>query len=243
LPVEVVVVDLDEKSGFHGLRDFVELNGKSADGVETPQATSPTGGRHLYYLTLGRRYKNKSKIFGAGIDTRTHKGLVVLPGARNGRLWLKSIVTPMMPAPDFLPTASPHPEITSRSEPAIPVSEHTARGAVNLADFYRKIVNAPKGTRNDVRICFAFIAGQLVAGGELNEAQAWDVLVQALHRQDWGGERGRCNWPKLEKELRQTFDKGMQSPRKFSDYDGPYESPDPDPNISFEDYAAAREVN
>jgi putative DNA primase/helicase len=238
---DYVVVDLDEKGGYHGLRDFVEMEGMPADDVETPQASTPSGGRHLFCLTLGRRYKNKSKFFGMGIDTRTVKGLVVLPGAGNGRLWIKSIAdTPMISAPDWVPTASVHSSFKSLSEPVEPVSEHTTRGALNLAEFYRKIINAPKGTRNDVRIFWTFIAGRLTAGGELNEASARDVLVQALRRQDWSGES--CNWPKLEKELRQTFYKGMQSLCKFSDYDGEFDaSPDPDPDISFEDYAAAVE--
>jgi hypothetical protein len=59
---DVVVVDLDEKNGNHGLRDFAELADMSADDVETPQASSPTGGRHLYYLTQGRQYRNKHPL-------------------------------------------------------------------------------------------------------------------------------------------------------------------------------------
>ena len=76
---DTLVVDIDSKDGRQGYRDFEEREGCAADAVDTPQATTITGGRHLYYAANGRVYKNKVMIDGSGLDTRARGGYVVLP--------------------------------------------------------------------------------------------------------------------------------------------------------------------
>jgi Bifunctional DNA primase/polymerase, N-terminal len=102
VPAEIVVVDLDCKRGDDGLRDFTEHVGVHPDNVTTPQASSPTGGRHLVFATLGVAYSNTTRLNGAAIDLRTAGGYIVLPGPGSGRRWLKPLSTALAPAPDFV---------------------------------------------------------------------------------------------------------------------------------------------
>jgi Bifunctional DNA primase/polymerase, N-terminal len=79
IPEGIVVVDLDEKNGKHGTRDFQRLDGRNAHDVATPQATTPSGGLHLIFAAT-RPYKNMAPaIVGTGVDTRALGGLIALP--------------------------------------------------------------------------------------------------------------------------------------------------------------------
>ena len=86
VPPDVVIADLDEKNGKHGVADFIRLEGRDPRDVMTPIATTPSGGLQLVYAAAGKAYKNKVAIDGTGIDTRTSGGYVVLPAAANGRV-------------------------------------------------------------------------------------------------------------------------------------------------------------
>ncbi len=95
VPAAIVVVDLDCRRGDNGVRDFAGREaGVHPDDVDTPQASTPTGGRHLVYAANGAVYRNNVRINGWAIDLRTAGGYIVLPGAANGRAWLKPLSTP-----------------------------------------------------------------------------------------------------------------------------------------------------
>ena len=87
LPADIIAVDLDMKHGKNGFRDFKDRTGCDPCDVATPQATTPSGGMHLFYKAT-KPYKNAVAIGGTGIDTRTEGGYVVVPLAGNGREWL-----------------------------------------------------------------------------------------------------------------------------------------------------------
>jgi hypothetical protein len=180
LPPTIVVIDLDEKGGFHGLRDFAEIAGVSADDVETPQATSPTGGRHLFYSADGYRYKNNTRVIpGNGIDTRAHGGYVVLPMRGNGRAWVKPLATtPLADAPDWVP---------QRQDNGAP--QGSARDYLGASIFERAIVavatdairSAPNGEQEFTLHKWCFTIGGLIEGGSVEEGPA----TEALNRAAW----------------------------------------------------------
>ena len=49
VPGHFVVVDIDRKNHKDGFRDFEALDGRDPRRVETPIATTPGGGLHLYF--------------------------------------------------------------------------------------------------------------------------------------------------------------------------------------------------
>ena len=66
LPEEILVLDLTEEDGRHGLRDFREREGVRASDVDTPIATTPTAGLHLYFATGGERSRTRPTSRGRG---------------------------------------------------------------------------------------------------------------------------------------------------------------------------------
>ena len=91
LPPSQLVVDLGRKGGNDAFRDFERLAGFPVDRFASPQATTPSGGRHLFCSTGGRTFRNVVRIWGTAIDLRTAAAYVLLPAPGNGRSWLPEI--------------------------------------------------------------------------------------------------------------------------------------------------------
>jgi hypothetical protein len=83
VPASALVVDLDVKGNKRGLADFERFDGRDPTAVETPQASSPSGGLHLIF-SASQPYPNAVAIKGTGVDLRWRGGYVVLPGDGNG---------------------------------------------------------------------------------------------------------------------------------------------------------------
>jgi hypothetical protein len=97
LPPRIAILDLDLKPQRNGYRDFERLTGVPVDKFMTPQASTPSGGRHVMCSTQGKQYLNAVSIAGTGIDLKTQIGFIVMPGCRNGRHWISG--KPNRPAP------------------------------------------------------------------------------------------------------------------------------------------------
>jgi hypothetical protein len=97
-----VVVDLDRKRGCDGFKDFRQLEGCDPCDVETPIATTPSGGLHLYYAADGLTFRNSVKKIGPGVDIRADGLYVIAPGYKNGREWLRLPTGPWARAPEWL---------------------------------------------------------------------------------------------------------------------------------------------
>jgi len=106
IPPSAVVIDIDRKPRQDGYRDFERLTGLPVDAFETPQTTTPSGGRHLFCKTDGDRYRNCVRVAGTGVDVRSAGGYVVLPSVGSGRAWVKPLSVPLMKPPAWLPTAT-----------------------------------------------------------------------------------------------------------------------------------------
>jgi hypothetical protein len=76
-------VDIDNKNGKNGEKAFAELVAWYGLDVNTVEARTPTGGRHLLYkLPNGGVAKNTASRLGDGVDTRGWHGYLVAPGSR-----------------------------------------------------------------------------------------------------------------------------------------------------------------
>jgi hypothetical protein len=208
VPPEKIVVDLDEKNGFHGIRDFLRREGVHPRDMATPMGTTPSGGLHLIFDTGGERFKN-IPIEGGAIDLKTAGGYVVLPGEANGRRWLKNLTHPLALVPAWVPRApvfEPH-EAGEASE----FKGATIYSTAALRRAVAAIVSAPCGKQESTLNKEVFCIGTLVGAGQLDREAALKALLSAAdamtaHTTPWGP---------LEPKVTRIFEQGRQKPRKL----------------------------
>ena len=116
-------------------------------------------------------------------DGEPKHGQVVLPTPLNGRVWLKPpLATPKAAAPQWLydqySRTTPPP-----LAPAMVAKAHTLFGAAELERLCWRIRNAPHGRRDTLRNALIFSIAQYVAGGEMEESDAWAAALEAAHAQ------------------------------------------------------------
>jgi Bifunctional DNA primase/polymerase, N-terminal len=216
LPPGVVVADLDEKRGKHGVADFKRLEGRDPRDVVTPIAMTPNNGLQLFYATAGKAYQNKVGIDASGIDTRTAGGYVVLPAAGNGRKWIRRpIVTPMADAPAWLETAAkrePADNLFHRPITATSSGVGSAGGPIGrmvLARAVRLIMTAPRGAQEDTRHRQSYLVGTLIAAGAVDYDVAYRALVAAANAMPAHGKP----WRNLEQKVAASLARGMEQGR------------------------------
>jgi hypothetical protein len=208
VPSDILVADLDCGKGADGLRDFQTKQGVSADDVETPQASTPSGGRHLIFSANGAAHRNGVRVNGHAVDLRTEGGYIVLPGAKDGRRWLKPLTTPLKPVPAWiapkrhrtLPQVAPH---------AFGGATPYGRKALDRA--YEAIRSAPNGAQEPTlnRECFSI--GGLIAGDQLDHDPAVARLIEAAHAMPAHAEP----WGDLSEKVRRSVVHGMRHPRRL----------------------------
>jgi hypothetical protein len=251
VPPRFIVVDIDVKHGHDGFADFERLAGCHPDALATWQATTPSGGRHVWFDTDGHRFfRNTVGEIAPGLDTKTFRlprdedpsdegghGMVKAPPGP-GRRWIAGEREPMK-AGQWL-RALFVPRMTAPHAPAGTTATHTIQGLIALTSLTDKIRNAPVGERDKTRNKFAYTIGGLVGGGELEESDAWDAVLQAARDAiDGLGQEAR----RKEKYLRAAFDKGCQAPTNcHSLIFGPEENPAMRRDMSLEEFERAFEA-
>jgi hypothetical protein len=202
VPGGVIVLDLDEKNGKHGLKDFYKCEGVEAEAVETPIAITPSGGRHLVYSDCGRAYPNAAPIVpGTGIDARVGGlGYIVLPRAGNGRHWLKPVSTPLAPVPSWVPTkATARPP--GEAKPYTDALEALQRACAAIET---SVNGAQETTLNNN----AFHIGRRIGAGQLDAGAAVDALCAAAARMPVH----RGPWRDLNAKVAHAVEDGMNEP-------------------------------
>jgi Bifunctional DNA primase/polymerase, N-terminal len=207
VPASALVVDLDVKGNKRGLADFERFDGRDPTAVETPQASSPSGGLHLIF-SASQPYPNAVAIKGTGVDLRWRGGYVVLPGDGNGRRWVKRLsTTPIAPAPAWIAEMA-----QPKASLAIPIKSNTftagsakdALGALQRAVL--RILIAPDGAQEDTRHRQCFWIGTLIASGALDYATAYFALVSAAQCMPAHG----APWRDLAEKVETSIKRGMQ---------------------------------
>ncbi|MDE3725238.1 bifunctional DNA primase/polymerase [Nocardiopsis sp. N85] len=201
-PSGLVVVDLDtpkdgetpppewDRPGItDGVDVFAALAGQHADG-EVPwtfAVRTRRGGLHLYYtVPAGITYRNTSGKLGWLIDTRATGGYVVGPGSvvadadGHGPYTVEN-PAPVAPLPAWLADLLKPAPLPPQRPVRVPVAtdRRTAylRSAVEAE--LSRITDAPPHHRNNALYTASVALGQLVAGGELTEAQVTGWLSEA----------------------------------------------------------------
>lgn len=233
-PSGLVVVDLDtakpgtaipEPWNRFGITTGVEVLDHIAGargGTITPTFTvrTPSGGTHLYYRAPeGVRFGNTAGTIGWLIDTRAHGGYVVAPPtiiATSTGVNCYAVVEDRPPAPlplFLLDLLSPQ----RHAAPNVAPKRLDARAerlpayvAAAVKGERTKIADAMPGQRNHVLFCAAVALGQLVAGGALDEEDAFHALAEAA----WGHvEAGAFSPTEAEATIRSGFATGARNPR------------------------------
>jgi predicted P-loop ATPase len=188
IETDTVVIDLDTKKGKNGPKEFERLTGLRIDDIATPIATSPSGGKHLYFLANGVPYGPNTDVGAPGIDLCATgpagpRG-VVLPGPGNGRLWLKPLTGPWSEAPQFFAdwmrqkaarrAAAPEP---GEARPFTGQESRRARKALDAA--CNALAEAGPGERDVAVGKHVLRVGSLAGAGELDPQAALAALIGA----------------------------------------------------------------
>ncbi|MBR9893824.1 AAA family ATPase [bacterium] len=79
----IAVLDLDRKNGKDGFETLREL-GHDPDALSPHVISTPSGGGHIYFRHVDG-LRNSTDEIGPGVDVRAYGGLVIAPGAINGK--------------------------------------------------------------------------------------------------------------------------------------------------------------
>ncbi len=177
----LVVLDLDRKNNVDGiawLMDQIKVHGDLPDTIE---ATSPSGGWHVYFEYPGDfDPKTCEGEIAPGVDVRGHGGMVlaapsIKPGSENPYRWKNPPgFFQVAAAPKWILDLLPRREkLSERAMPdarvQIDTGGATAWADKALQDELAKLLAAPEGKRNGTLNSCAFNLAQIVAGGGLAE--------------------------------------------------------------------------
>ncbi|WP_433478125.1 bifunctional DNA primase/polymerase [Spirillospora sp. CA-142024] len=219
-PSGLVVIDLDmpkdgkemppewaDKDGVNDGADVFAYLSEKAGVLEWPTtytAMTPSRGTHFYYRAIeGREIRNSAGKIGPMVDVRAAGGYVVAAGS----------VTPAGTYIDFGPAeVEPLPQwLAERADPPPPpkpqyvAQEFTGEAgrATRMLGLVREVVNAPASQGNSLLHWASCRAGEMVAAGEIDQAKAEEILLDAAMH---GGRR-------TEKEARATITSGIRGAR------------------------------
>jgi hypothetical protein len=206
-------LDVDGAEGAATLRALETRHGAIP---KTRTVVTPRG-KHAWFAYPGAVPTTVSRI-GPGIDTRGDDGYVVVPPSvhKTGQQYafVGDPWAPIEPAPAWL-------IIAARARPAKLITERavaTVRGPCRAGAYgyaalrveVSALAGTPPGRRNDALNRAAFNLFQLVAGGELDEAEVMPELLQACVTNGLAAEDG---WKSVHATIRSARSAGLQYPR------------------------------
>ena len=212
-------VDLDRKNGRDGFKDFERLDGCDPLSVETPIATTPSGGLHLYFLA-SKPYGNRSRA-------QRHGRRYAKPQAATSSCRLLGTAGMAQGPPDALSARSELARRRSKAGDAeqtylhrliilerrpqrhAPTSGNSCAKDCFIVRAVRLIMTAPQGAQEETRHRQAFFIGTLIAAGAVDYDVAYRALVAAANAMPAYGRP----WRDLEEKVAASLARGMgQSP-------------------------------
>ncbi len=202
-PSRLVVVDLDTpktpddtppadwaREGVHdGMDVFATLCEQHGQPLPTDTFTVRTGrgGTHLYFTApTGTELRNTGGKLGWKVDTRAVGGYVVGPGSVvNGRTYNVVHDAPPAPLPVWLAALLTPPPLPPQRPVAVALDASDRRGAYLKAAVeseIRRVQDSAPNEHNQDLYRAALALGQLVAGGELTEANVYAYLTPAAEQ-------------------------------------------------------------
>ena len=204
----LVVLDVDPAHG--GFESLAALQRDLGALPATRTVRTGSGGLHLYFEHPGE-LRNSTGALGPGLDVRADGGYVIAPPSRHvaGADYRLEDATPIAPLPRrLLERMAPPPPARRHLDPAVlrPAGNASAWAAGALSAEAARVAAAPVGQRNHTLNRAAFVLGQIVAGGHLDEAEVVEVLARA-------GEASGLGVGEVTATVASGLGAGRQSPR------------------------------
>lgn len=145
LTTDLVVLDVDVKSGKKGLQTFAELG----LDFDTLTVRTPSGGYHLYYKGLDRPVGHSPIVKQGGIDVRAFNGFVLAPGSTiDNQPYTVEIDSPLAEFPAHIRHLLKSPQERAPNGSAPSVELDTPEALESAAHFLQKHApHAAKGSR------------------------------------------------------------------------------------------------
>lgn len=179
----LVVIDVDPPQGERSLERLTRLD---RELPSTLTARTGSGGLHLYFRHPDRALPNTTgRLPGLdeplpGIDVRAEGGYVVAPPSlhiSSGKYVWKHPNAEIADLPEWIVEPKRAPLSLRATGPANYEGSGSPYGLAVLAGELDQLRTAARGTRNHALNRSAFAAGQVVAGGELEEHHARQELL------------------------------------------------------------------
>ncbi len=211
----VLDVDVDVRHSHGGDKSLAELEAEHGPLPLTIEASTPRGGRHLYWRwpTTGPEIRNSAGRVGPGLDVRGEGGQIVLPPSvlsdGRGYRWVKNGVRTFAEAPPWLVTLALPPPLPPRPKPKTLNGDVDVYCAAAITDELRLLARAALYQRNDQLNKSAFALAQFVAAGAVPEAWA---------RTELEGTAVQIGLPVFEvrRTIGSAFAAGLQHPRDLT---------------------------
>jgi hypothetical protein len=224
--------DFPEAADGTGMLDVLAARTPGAVLPPTMTVRTPSGGRHrIYRAPMGAEVRNSARTVAWCVDVRARGGYVVGIGSVIGgrRYVLEGSVT----APAVLPgwlltliTTAPEPpkaggaprraEVIARLQELARQGSREQRWAAGIlrSECDELAAMAPDSGRNNRLNLAAYRAGQLVAGGLLDQAVAEEALTEAAQACGLGS-GGGAYAHEIDKTLRSGMTAGLARPRRM----------------------------
>ncbi|MCO5761906.1 MAG: bifunctional DNA primase/polymerase, partial [Chromatiaceae bacterium] len=146
----LLVVDIDNKKGKSGDSTIFELELQGCDFPTTMEVTTPSGGRHLYYV-VEKPVRQGVNVLGEGVYERSRGGFVVGPGSQiDGRSYTLVRRTLPVPAPAWLVARCGVEPDRVPSEPVNIGGVDPARAAARAIEYLKTAPIAIEGQGGDL---------------------------------------------------------------------------------------------
>jgi hypothetical protein len=161
------VLDVDPDHG--GAESLAALEAVHGLLPATIEASTPSGGRHLYWKwrSADPELRNSAGRVGKGLDVRGNGGQIVLPPSRlrdgRGYAWVRNGATSFADAPGWLADLALPPPPPPPREPVEAPANMERYIAAAIAGEFTSLEQAGNGTRNHTLNRVAFNIGQLIA--------------------------------------------------------------------------------
>ena len=173
---------LDVDVHHDGDKSLAELEAEHGPLPLTVEASTPRGGRHLYWRwnVAGPEIRNSAGRVGPGLDVRGEGGSVVVPPSiladERGYHWVKNGARVFTTAPKWLVNLALPPPPPPRAEPKPLSGDVDSYCAAAITSELKCLAEAEEGQRNDQLNRSAFAVAQFVAAGAVPEDWARQQL-------------------------------------------------------------------